>query len=154
MAYMSQEKKKALAPAIKAVLKKYDMKGTIAVRHHSTLVVNIKEGQIDLIGAANKDNKEYSERTGNTFYEIEGSYQACPNQAARTSTPVVKAFFKELTAAAMMGNHNNSDIMTDYFDVGWYVDFNIGSYDKPYVHKENNIPYDLRIDPSQPAYII
>jgi peptidoglycan/xylan/chitin deacetylase (PgdA/CDA1 family) len=31
MAYMNQQKKAALAPAIKAVLKKYNMKGTIAV---------------------------------------------------------------------------------------------------------------------------
>ena len=46
MAYVSQEMKKQLAPAIKAVLKKHNMKGSIAVRHHSTLVVNIKEGAI------------------------------------------------------------------------------------------------------------
>ena len=47
MAYVSQEDKKKLAPAIKAVLKKYNMKGSIAVRHHSTLVVNLKAGAID-----------------------------------------------------------------------------------------------------------
>ena len=32
----------------------------------------------------------------------------------------------------MVGNHNNSDISTDYFDVGWYIDINIGKWDKPY----------------------
>jgi hypothetical protein len=32
-----------------------------------------------------------------------------------------------------MGNHDNSDIMTDYFDVGWYVDVNIGLWNKPYI---------------------
>lgn len=47
MAYVSQEDKKELTPAIKAVLKKYNVKATIAVRNHSTLVVNIKEGYID-----------------------------------------------------------------------------------------------------------
>ena len=30
-------------------------------------------------------------------------------------------------------NHDNSDSMTDYFDVNYYVDFNLGDYDKPYV---------------------
>lgn len=30
-------------------------------------------------------------------------------------------------------NHDNSDSQTDYFDVNYYVDFNLGSYDKPYV---------------------
>ena len=64
MAYMSQSLKKELAPAIKAVLKKYNVKGTIAVRHHSTLVVNIKEGALDFIGEANEFNRKYAERTG------------------------------------------------------------------------------------------
>ena len=51
MAYVSQEKKKELAPGIKAVLKKYGMKGTLAVRHHSSLVCNIKRGKLDILGA-------------------------------------------------------------------------------------------------------
>ena len=49
MAYMSQERKAQLAPAIKAVLKKYNIKASIAVNNHSTLVVNIKQGEIDFI---------------------------------------------------------------------------------------------------------
>ena len=47
MAYVSQEKKAELAPKIKEVLKKYNMKGSIAVRHHSTLVVNIASGPLE-----------------------------------------------------------------------------------------------------------
>lgn len=31
------------------------------------------------------------------------------------------------------GNHNRSDAMSDYFDVGFDVDFSIGKYDKPFV---------------------
>jgi len=54
MAYISQEMKKELAPEIKAVLKKYGVKGTIAIRNHSTLVVNIKSGKLDLIGDYNR----------------------------------------------------------------------------------------------------
>ena len=29
-------------------------------------------------------------------------------------------------------NHDNSDIQTDYFDVGHYVELNIGTWEKPY----------------------
>jgi hypothetical protein len=47
MAYVSQSMKKELAPAIKKVLKKYKVKASIAVRNHSTLVVNIKQGAVD-----------------------------------------------------------------------------------------------------------
>lgn len=48
MAYMNQERKAQLAPAIKAHCAKYGMKASIAVRTHSTLVVNIKSGPLDL----------------------------------------------------------------------------------------------------------
>ena len=47
MAYVSQQLKKELVPSIKSVLKKYKMKGSIAVDNHSTLVVNLKSGAID-----------------------------------------------------------------------------------------------------------
>ena len=47
MAYVSQEMKSELAPVIKTILKKYGMKGSLAVRNHSTLVLNIKSGKID-----------------------------------------------------------------------------------------------------------
>ncbi len=59
MAWMSQEKKKALAPAIKAVLKKYGIKGSIAVRHHSTLVVNLKSGPVDFVNSVNPDKRSF-----------------------------------------------------------------------------------------------
>ena len=47
MAYVSQKDKAKLSPAIKAVLKKYKMKGTIAIKHHFSLVVNLQSGPID-----------------------------------------------------------------------------------------------------------
>ena len=49
MAYVSQELKAKLAPTIKAICKKYGVKASIAVRNHSTLVLNIKQGRIDFI---------------------------------------------------------------------------------------------------------
>ena len=111
MAYMSQEKKKTLAPAIKSVLKEYNMKGSIGVDNHSTLVVNLKEGHIDF-GSKND--------SVNTYW-IDSHYKGIAQQ-----------FLNKLKDAMMDGNHNNSDIMTDYFDVGWYIDINIGKWNKEY----------------------
>ena len=54
MAYMSQETKAKIAPVVKEILKKYKVKGSLAVRNHSTLVLNIKQGPIDFIGNFNK----------------------------------------------------------------------------------------------------
>jgi hypothetical protein len=31
------------------------------------------------------------------------------------------------------GNHDNSDIQSDYFDVGWYTHINVGRWNKPYL---------------------
>lgn len=45
-------------------------------------------------------------------------------------------FLLELRAAMMKWNHDNSDAMTDYFDVGWYIDINIGNYEKDYILTE------------------
>ena len=111
MAYMSQEKKKTLAPAIKSVLKEYNMKGSIGVHNHSTLIVNLKEGVIDF-GSKNE--------SVNTYW-IDSHY-----------TGIAQQFLNELKDAMMDGNHNNSDIMTDYFDVGWYVEINVGKWNKEY----------------------
>lgn len=129
MAYMSQERKQALAPKIKAVLKKYGMKGTIGVRHHSTLVVRIKEGKLPIIenfvvGLTDKERSDYVLKTRcidvNTYW-IRDHY-----------TGKCKEFLTELLAAMNVGNHDRSDIMTDYFDVGWYNDIRVGEWNKPY----------------------
>ena len=134
MAYMNQEKKKQLAPAIKAVLKKYGMKGTIGVRHHSSLVVNIKEGALDLIGDANEHGKMMAERRGHTYYP-EKSLQVNPYYCDEWAIDKkIANFYKELKAA-MKGTqwYDNSDAMTDYFDTAYYMDINVGQWDKPYV---------------------
>ena len=49
MAYVSQELKSKLSPQIKAICKKYGVKASLAVRNHSTLVLNVKSGKIDFI---------------------------------------------------------------------------------------------------------
>lgn len=134
MAYVSQSLKASLAPAIKAICKKYGVKGTLAVRNHSTLCLNIKSGSIDFIGNSN-------EVCGNDHYQVSRGFT--PNKSGydnvnpyhyknHYSGKALK-FLNEVMPLLNKGNHDNSDIMTDYFDVGWYVDVNIGKWDKPYV---------------------
>ena len=123
MAYMSQEHKKQLAPAINAILKKYGVKGTLAVRHHMTLVLNIKSGEIDFFGDYHLDADRGYLQINNYWYKDHFKDDTL-------------AFLNELLPAMNVGNHDNSDIMTDYFDVGWYIDINIGKWDKAYILKE------------------
>ena len=114
MAYMNQTKKAAIAPKVKAILKKYGMKGSLAVRNYSTLVLNLKSGPLDL---ADRE-RGYSQINQ---YWLEDNWQGKE-----------LAFLKEVKAAMNDGNHDNSDSMVDYFDVGWYININAGQWDKPY----------------------
>ena len=137
MAYMSQEKKAKIAPVVKSILKKYGVKGSLAVRHHSTLVLNIKSGPIDFVeNFIETDNKVLH---GNKMSQDQIDYIR-KNQSVDVNTYWFKehfsgkalSFLKEVFTAMNEGNHDRSDIMTDYFDVGWYVDVNIGKWNKPY----------------------
>ena len=127
MAYMSQEKKKELAPKIKAVLKKYGVKGSISVSHHSNLVVRLKEGKVDLYG-------EYL--NGDNWCGSHGSDSVNTYHLDSHFTGKSLVFLKELHAAMMDGNWDKSDVMTDYFNVGWYTDIVLGKRmdGKPYVY--------------------
>ncbi len=113
MAFMNQERKKRLAPRIKSICKKHGVKATLSVRNYSTLVLNISSGIIDF-GSETQINRY-------KYQEFMAGYQEAIN------------FLDEVLPAMNVGNHNRSDLMTDYFDVGWYVDINIGRYNKPYV---------------------
>lgn len=112
MAYFNQEMKKVMAPKIKEVLKKYNMKGSLSVRNHSTILLTLKSGKINFPEDHIRVNNYYIDRN------FDG---------------VKKDFLNECYNILTEGNHNNSDYMTDYFDIGWYVDINIGRWDKPYV---------------------
>tara|TARA_A100001391_G_scaffold190994_1_gene164047 strand:+ start:343 stop:687 length:345 start_codon:yes stop_codon:yes gene_type:complete len=112
MAYMNQEKKKKLAPKIKEILKKYNMKGTLSVDNYSTLNLNLKSGSIDF----------GTDRINEYWYKDHFA-----------DNPEALAFLSEVIPAMNVGNHDNSDIMTDYFDVGWYISVNLGKWDKPYI---------------------
>tara|TARA_R110001632_G_scaffold224141_1_gene356364 strand:- start:401 stop:820 length:420 start_codon:yes stop_codon:yes gene_type:complete len=137
MAYVSQADKKSLAPAIKAVLKKYSMKGSISIRNHSTLCVTIKSGALD-----------FDLRDG---YEDVNVYWIDQHYAG-----IQRAFLNELLDAMKGPKYfNNDDAMTDYFSRSHYTDITIGSaWNKPYTYMPNSIPVELRADASKPAYIV
>ena len=126
MAFISQDKKKELAPKIKQVLKKHGVKGTISISHHSNLVVRLKEGKIDL----------YGEKTSEGWCGSHGSDSVNTYWINDQHTGQSRVFLKELKAAMNDGNWDKSDVMTDYFNVGWYSDIVVGnnSANKPYVY--------------------
>ena len=133
MAYIDQNKKSELAPAIKAVFKKYGMKGSISIRNHMVLVVTIKSGPLDIIGnwyAKGIENGDFTDSKEKPTYIQVNEYYIQDHY-----TGSVKDFLLELKGAMLScGWYDNSDIMSDYFDTAWYIDICIGKWDKPFVY--------------------
>ena len=138
MAYITQEQKKQISPAIKAVLKEYGMKGTIGIRDHKKLVVNLNAGQLDLLGALQKYNDERAKlhdkksinvggnEEVNTFWIVDQMNEIAENKIAQ--------FYKKLiNAMKSAGWYDESDCMSDYFDTAYYLSINVGRWDRDYV---------------------
>jgi hypothetical protein len=124
MAYVSQELKAKLAPKIKAICAKYGVKATLSVRNHMVLCLNIKSGKIDFINDFNQ--------TCNPQFLAKDYIQVNQFWYKDHFGGEAYHFLSEVIPAMNAGNHDNSDIQTDYFDVGWYIDVNVGKWNKPY----------------------
>lgn len=132
MAYFSQEQKAKISPKVKAILKKYNLKGSLRVRNHSTVVLTVKSGTIDFIGNYNETIGQRDPTGNRHINRAETSLDVNPYWFQDHFTGSAKKFLTEVFAALNDGNWDKSDIQTDYFNVGWYVDVNIGKWDQPY----------------------
>jgi len=126
MAYFSQERKAQIAPKVKSILKKYGLKGSLSVRNHSTVVLTINSGKIDFIG----NNQE---TMGRTWAQRRTNLDVNIYHYRNHFDGVARDALAELITALNDGNWDNSDIQTDYFDKGWYVNVNVGRWNKGYI---------------------
>jgi len=134
MAYMSQEHKAKLAPTIKAICKRYGIRATLAVRNHSTLMLTIKQGEIDFIGNSNQvcGNDHYQVARGfkpNTSgYESVNPYHYKSHFSGRALE-----FLQEVIPAMYGPDYfDHSDSQSDYFHCSHYIDVSIGRWNSPY----------------------
>ncbi len=125
MAYVSQDLKAKLAPKIKAICKKYGVKATLSVRNHLSLVLTVKSGKIDFIN-------DYGDTPETRADAEKFGIQVNPYHYKSHFNGEAYHFLSEVIPAMNAGNWDKSDIQTDYFNVGWYVDVNIGKWNKPY----------------------
>ena len=123
MAYMNQDKKKVIASKLKPVLKKYGVKGTLSVRNHSSIVLNVKAGKIDFF-------EDYGDREDAKKFGIQVNPYWFHDHFEGKSKQFLTEAFDALKSA---GYYNNTDASIDYFDTAYYYDINIGNWKKPYV---------------------
>jgi len=127
-----------LAPAIKAILKTYGLKGTLSVRNHMSLVLNIKSGKIDFIenyiatdaakphaGKMSADQIAYIRRNQSLDVNTFWAHEHYSDKAKEVLEKLI---------AAMKGPDffDHTDAQVDYFHCSHYIDINIGKWNKPY----------------------
>ena len=138
MAYMNQERKQKIATAIKPILKKFGVKGSLSVRNHSSIVLTLKSGSIDFI-------ENFIETDSNVMHGRKMSQDQIDYIRSKKSLDVNPYWFQEhfsgvaksfltdaLKALKSADWYDESDAQIDYFNTAYYVDINIGKWNKPY----------------------
>jgi endo-1,4-beta-D-glucanase Y len=128
MAYMNQERKAKIATALKPILAKYKMKGTLRTRQHA-ITLTLRSGPVDFIqdlqtfpGARDKNELRKDYHLNINQYHYKTNYEGVSAQ-----------FIDEANTAMMAADYyDNSDIMTDYFSTAYYYDITVGTWEKPY----------------------
>lgn len=117
MAYVSNEKKSQIQAALKPIFQKYGIKATVGRNSYkSTLVVNVSAGDIDF-------GTDYQQVN---VYWVNDHY-----------TGKAKDFLNEVLDAIKKSGewYDESNAQIDYFNTAFYIDINIGRWDKKYVYK-------------------
>lgn len=121
MAYASKERKATIAAGLKEVMPK-DWKYSLAIRHHSTFVLTIAKAPVDLVKLA----------TANGYRAYDNHVQLGGHNVARhfEGTEVAEVFNKIQKVMYSADYHDRSDAMIDLHDTAYYVDMNLGRWDK------------------------
>lgn len=119
MAYANKETKAKVVEAVKAVLPK-DWKATFAVLDSMKIVCTIRKAPLDLVEVFGTERDYY---TVNEYH----FRSSCKDSD-------VADILEKIINALNCDNHNNSDSMIDYYDVGYYIDLQFGSWDKPFTN--------------------
>ena len=136
MAYMNQEQKAKIASELKKVMPA-DWKYSLSVHHHSTIVLTISAAPVDLIAQM----KMNLERGCNHKDYVQVNHYHLDKQFAGELLET----FRKIRQALNTDNYDRSDIQTDYFEVGHWVNINIGRWNKPFqvIDKQERQPtYD------------
>lgn len=123
MAYIKTEEVKAIRNQLKEKFPQF--KFSVVRKHHSSVHVTIKSGNVD-----------FSSLFENAWKQ--GYIQLNPYHLYHYNE--FKPLFDEMvtiikTAPTLVGGdpwYDKSDAMVDYFDTAYYFNLNIGEWDKPY----------------------
>ncbi len=130
MAYMSQDEKKVIHSLLKDVIPK-EFKFSLSVRDHSVICLKLKSDKLfgEILDHMEKSHAkrveigEHSYFSGRDYY-IKWGIDVNPHHYDRLEIKSID-LLRAIMGCLNHNNFNNSDMMTDYFNVGHYVDFHI-----------------------------
>lgn len=131
MAHVSQELKAKIAAGLKKVVPA-GWKYSLAVRHHSTLVFTLRQAPVDILGNI-RETLHAKAQYGSKPAEVSMNWDVNPYYIEDQFSGEVRDVMLKIKDALDEGNWDKSDIQSDYFNVGWYVDIKIGSWDNPFL---------------------
>jgi hypothetical protein len=135
VAYMNQERKQKISNALKPILAKYGMKGSLKVRNHTAISLTLRSGPIDFIGDL-VEQRQWGYVTHKfDKSKMRENYELQVNQywIDEHYTGVSLEFLKQVKEAMQAADYyDRSDAQIDYFDTAYYYDINVGSWNKPY----------------------
>jgi hypothetical protein len=115
MAYINQEEKTEIAAELKKLVPK-GWKYSLSIKHYSTLVFTLAAAPVADLGEHDGKHVQVNHYYPQKYF-----------------TPETLPIVEKIIAAMNAKNYCNSDSQRDYVDVGYYVNFNIGRWDKPFV---------------------
>lgn len=139
MAWMNQERKAKIAQSLKPVLAKYGVKGSLSVRNHMAIVLTLKSGKIDFIENfiktdANVMHGRKMSQDQIDYLRKNQNMDVNPYWFQEHFSGSAKDFLTEALKALKSADwYDESDAQTDYFNTAYYVDLNIGKWNKPYI---------------------
>ena len=125
MAYVSADLMNEARANVKKVLNEYGVKGTLSGKGSSTIRLKPTSGKIDFAkDLLSKDlsNERLLSGSKVNVYHYDKYFQG-----------VSRKFLKEVIEALKTSQYfDESDISKDYFFCIYYIDIQLGKYDKPY----------------------
>ena len=119
MAYIGKEQAAKIRKELKELFPQF--KFSVRIADHRSLNVAIMAGPIDFRAVAPHAFRDESYYCQINRYHIENTWEGAVGQILRAITDVCNR-----------DNYDNSDIQTDYFDVGYYFHLKIGKWDRDY----------------------
>ncbi len=127
MAYLDPAKKKDLDRQVKAVAKEYGVKLTTRTVSYMTYNITLRQSKYAFKNTVeNYDGQQVQRRNINHVW-LKDNKQLTEEEKEFITKLKNIVFSKE------NGYYDHTDAQMDYFHTAWYLDIELGTYDKPYV---------------------